>query len=74
MPRSDYATKLRELLGQKYLKNDPKMYQKLVENQPIAIKNAKKLLVSYDRANPEQDNPSTTVHLLVQALNDAENS
>jgi len=35
-----------------------------------AIKNAKKLLSSYgDNHNPEQDNPSTTIHLLVEILN-----
>jgi hypothetical protein len=45
------------------------MYDKLRERQSIAIRNAEKLLANYDRPNPEQDNPSTTVHLLVQALN-----
>ena len=74
LPRSDYEDKLSEPLGQKYRKNDPMMYQKLIEKQSTAIKHAQKLLASYDRLNPEQDNPSTTVHLLVQALNDAENS
>jgi hypothetical protein len=47
------------------------MYQQLLEqgNQALAIKHAEKLLASYDPSNPEKDNPSTTVHLLVQALN-----
>jgi hypothetical protein len=68
--RIDYEDKLSRMLGQKYQKNDPKMYDKLLEKQPEAIKNAQKLLESYDhRSNPEKDNPSTTVHLLVQALN-----
>jgi RloB-like protein len=66
--RHDYEDKLSKLLGQKYQKNDPKMYDKLLEQQPDAIKNAEQLLASYDRSNPEKDNPSTTVHLLVQAL------
>lgn len=69
LPRSNYEGRLTKHLGQKYEKNDPKMYDKLREQQPIAIRNAEKLLANYDRSNPEQDNPSTTVHLLVQALN-----
>jgi hypothetical protein len=69
LPRSDYGGKLTKHLGQKYEKNDPNMYEKLREQQSIAIRNAEKLLASYDQPNPEQDNPSTTVHLLVQALN-----
>jgi hypothetical protein len=69
LPRSDYEDKLSELLGQKYRKNDSTIYQQLLEKQQIAIKDAEKLLGIYDRPNPEQDNPSTTVHLLVQALN-----
>jgi hypothetical protein len=75
LPRSDYQGKLTKHLGQKYKKNDSKMYEKLQNYQPDAIRNAKNLLKEYqDKPNPEQDNPSTTVHLLVQALNDAENS
>jgi RloB-like protein len=69
LPRSDYEDKLSELLSQKYRKNDPTIYQQLLEKQQVAIKHAQKLLAIYDRPNPEQDNPSTTVHLLVQALN-----
>jgi RloB-like protein len=69
LPRSDYEDKLSELLGAKYRKNDPTIYQQLLGKQSIAIKHAEKLLVSYNRPNPERDNPSTTVHLLVQALN-----
>ncbi len=67
--RIDYENKLTKLLGQKYQKNDPKMYDRLFEKQSEAIKNAQKLLEGYDQSNPEKDNPSTTVHLLVQALN-----
>jgi hypothetical protein len=67
--RHDYEDRLSKLLGQKYQKNDPKMYEKLLEKQPEAIKHAQKLLSSYDSHNPERDNPSTTVHLLVQELN-----
>jgi hypothetical protein len=69
LPRSDYGGKLSELLGMKYEKYDPTMYQQLLEKQPIAIKYAQRLLDSYKPSNPERDNPATTVHLLVQALN-----
>ena len=38
--------------------------------QDIAIRNANKLLASYGEGhNPESDNPSTKVHLLVEVLN-----
>jgi RloB-like protein len=69
LPRSDYEDKLSELLGAKYRKNDSTIYQQLLGKQSIAIKHAQKLLATYDRSNPEKNNPSTTVHLLVQALN-----
>jgi RloB-like protein len=73
LPRSDYQDKLTKNLGQRYKKNDLKMYEKLQQYQSDAIRNARNLLSNYDPPNPEQNNPSTTVHLLVQALNDAEN-
>jgi RloB-like protein len=69
LPRDDYGRKLRGHLNQEYKKNDPDMYNKILDKQPMAIKFAKKLLASYDPHNPEQDNPCTTVHLLVEALN-----
>jgi len=33
-----------------------------------AIQNAERLLKQYEPSNPAVDNPSTTVHLLVQQL------
>jgi hypothetical protein len=33
------------------------------------IGNAERLLAEYDPRDPERDNPSTTVHLLVRELN-----
>ncbi len=46
------------------------IYEILKPLQGIAIQNAKKLLASYgDSHNPERDNPSTTIHLLVELLN-----
>jgi hypothetical protein len=67
--RQDYGAKLTKLLGRKYEKNSENMYDLLFERQTIAIKNAVKLLQEYGHHNPEQDNPATTVHLLVQELN-----
>jgi hypothetical protein len=60
LPRKDYKNKLSNLLGQEYQKNDPEMYDKLLEKQPEAIKHAQRLLESYNHPNPEKDNPSTT--------------
>jgi hypothetical protein len=69
LPRSDYEDKLSELLGIRYRKNDLTIYQQLLAKQQIAIKYAQKLLESYNSIDPERNNPSTTVHLLVEALN-----
>jgi hypothetical protein len=67
--RKDYPDMLTELLGHKYQKNSETIYEELKDKQENAIKNAKRLLQEYDRPNPESDNPSTTVHLLVEELN-----
>ncbi|MDD2698971.1 MAG: RloB family protein [Arcobacteraceae bacterium] len=46
------------------------LFEELLELQPTAIHNSKKLLSSYGTThNPQIDNPSTTVHLLVEVLN-----
>ena len=68
--RVRYQELLTDRLGEPYAKNDRGMYDRLLARQPTAIRNAARLLASYapDR-NPEADNPSTTVHLLVQELN-----
>ena len=50
------------------------IYEELLELQPTAIRNAKKLLESYGEThNPESDNPSTTIHKLVEILNNLKN-
>ncbi|MDJ0618749.1 MAG: RloB family protein [Calothrix sp. MO_192.B10] len=69
VPRSDYKNKLNSLLGYKYQKNSATIYDELFEKQPTAIKNAKNLLKQYNPHIPARDNPSTTVHLLVEELN-----
>ena len=67
--RADYIVRLSQLLGERYRKSSPGMYTKLLPRQPDAIRNARRLLEQYQPANPERDNPSTTVHLLVEELN-----
>jgi len=69
LSRNDYVRKLKKLLGRKYQKNDPDMYEELIEKQLVAAETAQKLLDSYADFDPERNNPSTTVHRLVQELN-----
>lgn len=69
--RQDYIKKLNEYLDCPYKKNDPTIYQLLLEkgDQQYAIRNAERLLACYSPSNPCEDNPSTTVHELVKVLN-----
>ena len=67
--RQDYQNMLTKLLEHEYKKNSETIYEELKDKQQDAIKRAKLLLEKYDRPNPESDNPSTTVHLLVEELN-----
>ncbi|MHC5933140.1 RloB family protein [Nostoc sp.] len=69
IPRSDYLRKLTSLFGRTYQKNSETIYDELFEKQSIAIRNAENLLKQYAPHIPATDNPSTTVHLLVQELN-----
>ncbi len=52
-----------------YRKNDRDMYQRLQTDQAQAIRSAQKLLEQYQPHRPADDDPCTTVHLLVQELN-----
>jgi hypothetical protein len=57
----------------KYTKNHPNMYGELAQygSQEKAIQHAQKLLASYDSSTDlAAQDPSTTVHLLVQRLNE----
>ncbi len=67
--RSDYITCLDGKLGHEYQKNSETIYDEIYTRQAVAIRNAKKLLAQYRPPNPVADNPSTTVHLLVEQLN-----
>jgi len=51
------------------------IFNTLISHQQTAIDNSKKLLTSYRYShNPEQDNPSTTIHELVEVLNILDNN
>jgi len=67
--RDRYKAMLSPLLKFTYEKNNPTMYEVLLEKQPSAIQNAKTLLSQYNPPNPNTDNPSTTVYELVEYLN-----
>jgi hypothetical protein len=67
--RQRYPNMLTRLLGHEYKKNSETIYEELKDKQQDAIKHAKLLLQKYDSPNPKTDNPSTTVHLLVEELN-----
>ncbi|MBN1828357.1 MAG: RloB domain-containing protein [Deltaproteobacteria bacterium] len=68
--RHKYGKMLSKYIGRKYRKNDEGMYNLLKAQQAVAIRNAERLLGRYHRCNPEKDDPSTTVHKLVNALNE----
>ena len=64
-----YLERLHELLGHPYDKSASDMYDQLFSRQATAVRNAERLLKQYSPRNPGTDDPSTTVHLLVQELN-----
>lgn len=65
---ADCCNKLGGELGMQYRKNLSDMYHRLEERLPDAIRNAKQLHKLNDPPSPAKDNPSTTVHLLVEKL------
>jgi len=70
LSRTRYQRMLTQRIGKRYRKNARDMYNLLKEQQPDAIRNARRLLDSYGPDhNPERDNPCTTVHQLVEELN-----
>lgn len=68
--RAAYLKKLDGHLGFKYQKCEPNMYQILLEDKKMekAISHAERLLNTYQPSHPAEDDPSTTVHLLVKEL------
>lgn len=45
------------------------MYKELLDKQEAALKNAARLIKFYNPVDPGRNNPSTTVHQLVEELN-----
>ena len=66
--RHEYITKLNRYLGSSYSKNSLDMYAKLEDKMDVAIRNAKRLISGYNPIDPESNDPSTTIHLLVEQL------
>ncbi len=66
--RSDYCEILDGKFPPKYEKNSSTIYHDLQDRQAQAIKHAQRLLAQYQPRRPAKDDPSTTVHLLVEQL------
>jgi len=69
LSRQQYSQMLTGRLGFPYKKNSESIYEELLNKQKDAIRNAEKLLQTYNPLDPLKNNPSTTVHLLVNELN-----
>ncbi|MFA7184289.1 MAG: RloB family protein, partial [Victivallales bacterium] len=70
MSRANYKSSLSRHLGETYKKNDPDMYGKLITHQVDAVKNSELLLMTHRGMPASRSNPATTVHLLVNELNE----
>jgi hypothetical protein len=71
--RDHYAARLSKLLGFRYEKSDPAIYQHLKQHHETAIRNARTLMKHWEECNgcnPERCNPSTNIHELALFLND----
>jgi hypothetical protein len=69
--RSEYVKRLKSQLD--YDKSDPKIYHRVLGFQDAAIRNAKRLERHWRDLGekfPERQNPSTSVHKLVEFLNE----
>lgn len=67
--RRGYIRKLNKYLSHKYRKDSTGMFNLLISRQEEAIKRATRLLEKYSGRDPNKENPSTTIHLLVKELN-----
>ncbi len=71
--RDDYGRKLEAYLPVRYSKADREMYQKVLAQQQAAIRNAKRLerhWIEMGERSPHLQNPSTSIHKLVEFLNE----
>lgn len=66
--RQRYKDMIEGHMKQEYKKNSPNMYDELEDKRETAIQNAENLLSKYNPPDPAEDNPSTTVHKLVNEL------
>ena len=67
--RSQYHRALKHHLGHDYHRNSQTMYGESQGRQEEAVRRTESLLAEYGTGhNPQQDDPCTTVHLLVKAL------
>lgn len=74
MPRAAYEPRLSKKLDAPYLKNDKKIYSRVVDRQAKAIQYARRLarhwIEMQGQCVPVSCNPSTNVHELVAFLNE----
>lgn len=68
LSRRRYQDMLSAHLGYKYEKNSNSFYDIIRANENDAIRNAERLLQLHPSHDPANNNPSTTVHLLVTEL------
>lgn len=57
LSRTTYAARLAGYLGRPYRKNDASMFDALLPRQGTAIRNARRLMGSYEPRRPAVDNP-----------------
>ncbi len=68
LSRRDYGNRLGDYLERTYQKNDERLMTVLAPREGTAIDRAERLLAGYVPCRPADDDPSTTVHLLVKEL------
>lgn len=68
LSRQTYSQRLSGYLGYRYEKNSERVVAEILPYSATAIRNASRLLATYEPTSPVRDNPSTTIHLLVQEL------
>jgi len=68
LSRKQYKEKLSEILGKTYQKNDEGMYKVLNSRQSTALQNARRLYLQQFNKPLTNQNPITTVFLLVERL------
>jgi len=68
LSRKQYKEKLSELLRKTYQKNDAEIYKLLLGKQNTALQNARKLYALQVKQPLSEQNPITTVFLLVERL------